>query len=91
VEEDESQAEKPFFPKARTERVAGTLQNQSVYARMAELLRNRGDEEEYRRIEWMAVPQNPDVHLEDVEETEVEDEVSDETGHTGILCTHGGE
>ena len=30
------------------------------------------------------------MHLEDVEETPVKDEISDETGHTEVLCTYGG-
>ena len=38
----------------------------------------------------MAIPQNPHVHMEDVEKTSVEDEVSDEAGNTGVLCQHGG-
>ena len=31
------------------------------------------------------------MYMEDVEKTEVEDEVYDEAGDTGVLCSHGGE
>ena len=39
----------------------------------------------------MAVPQNPYVHMEDVEKATVKEKVSDEAGNTGILCPHGGQ
>ena len=57
---------------------------------MAELLRNCGNEEEHGRIEWLAVPQNPYVYMEDVEAATVKDEVPDETGHTEEVRLHGG-
>ena len=38
----------------------------------------------------MAIPPNPNVHLEDVEAAAVKDEVSDETGNPKILCPYGG-
>ena len=38
----------------------------------------------------MAVPQNPYVHMEDVEKAMVEGEVSHQTGRTGTTCVQGG-
>ena len=39
----------------------------------------------------LALSQNPDVYLEDVEKAAVKEKVSDEAGNTGVLCPHGGE
>ena len=39
----------------------------------------------------MAVPSNPNVHMETVETAEDEETEPDKTGDTGILRMHGGE
>ena len=47
--------------------------SKSIYARVAELLRDSEHEESDRRIEPMAVPSRKDVYLEAMEEAEDED------------------
>ena len=42
-------------------------EDKSIYARMAELLWDSGDEEKHREPEWVAVPPDTDVYLEAVE------------------------
>ena len=57
---------------------------------MAELLWDCGDEEQDRRTQFMAISQNPYVYLEAMEATENQEEKSDKTWNTRILCPSSG-
>ena len=72
MEEDESQAEGACVPEKSAETADFLGQDKSVHARLAELLRDSGHAETHRRIESMALPQNPNVYLEALEEAKDE-------------------
>ena len=72
MEEDEGQAKGACIPEKGAETANFSGQDKSVHARLAELLRDSEHEESHRGIEQMALPQNPDVYLETLEEAEDE-------------------
>ncbi len=57
---------------------------------MAELLRNSKHEEQHRRDQRMALPQNTHVYMETVETSKNKEKKSDKDGSTRILCEYGG-
>ena len=62
------QTERACVPEKSAETADFSGQDKIVYARLAELLRNSEHEESHRRTQSMAIPQNPNVHLEALEE-----------------------
>ncbi len=80
VEEDESQTQRACVPEESAETADISGQDKSIYARLAELLRDSEHEESHRRIEPMAVPSRKDVYLEALEEAEDEDSESMQVG-----------
>ena len=65
-------------------------ENQDIGKRMAELLRNSKHEEQHRRDQRMALPQNTHVYMETVETSKNKEKKSDKDGSTRILCEYGG-
>ena len=61
-------------------------ENKSLYARMVELLRDRGNEEQHQETKWMAVPPDKDVYLETVESAEDKEEKTYQFGSRQPLC-----
>ena len=80
MEEDEAETQRAFFPKTSAEHHPILKEDRRVYERMVELLRNSEYEGQDRRPERMALSQNPNVSMENVEETEGKDALFDETG-----------
>ena len=72
MEEDVGQAERACVPEKGAETADFFGQDKSIYARLAELLRDSEHEESHRRPESMAVPSDKDVHMEALEETKDE-------------------
>ena len=65
--------------------------DKSIYAGMAELLRNRRYEEPNRGTEPMAISQNPNVYMETMEETENEGKEPAENGSAERIGMEGRE
>lgn len=76
MEEDEIQAENPIFQEESPKRKTGSMENQTVHAEVAKLLQYCSDEKHAGESGRLDVPQNPYVHMEDVEETKIENEIS---------------
>jgi hypothetical protein len=70
MEESQGQIEEAHFPEQMRKHSKSNRTNQSIHARMAELLRNCGYEEEHRGNEWMAVSKDTNVYQETVETAE---------------------
>ena len=90
MEEDEDKTERAQFPKVLSEYTSFIGKDKSIHAWMAELLWDCRDEEPNRRTQSMAVPQNTNVYLEAMEATENQEEKSNKTWNTRILCTSSG-
>ena len=71
-QESQRKAEKTYFPKSGQKLRHDILQTESVYARMAWILRNSGNEERYGKVERVASQKDTNVHLEAVEIAENE-------------------
>ena len=91
MEEVQTEAENPVFPKESTENQALIGKDKSLCKGMAELLWDSKHEEPDRGYKRVAVPSNPNVHMETVEETKDQTEKSYENGNSRVLCTYGGE
>ncbi len=91
MEEVQTEAENPFFPKESTENQALVGEDKGLYKGMAELLRDCKYEEPDRGYKWVAVPSNPYVYMEAVEETKDQTEKSYENGNSRVLCAYGSE
>ena len=71
-----------------TEDISG--QNKSVYKRLGELLRDSEQEESHSGIEPVALPQNPNVYLETLEEAGDESSKPTEAGSSSRLASRAG-
>lgn len=75
----------------RVQRIKPSLEKIKVYARgMAELLWDSKHEKPDRGDKRVAVPSNPNVYMETMEETKDQTEKSNENGNSGVLCTYDG-
>ncbi len=91
MEEVQAEAENSFFPKESTEYQALVGKDKSLCKGMGELLRDCKHEEPDRSPKWVAVPSNPHVYLETVEEAKDKGEESTENGSARGLGISGRE
>ncbi len=91
MEEVQTKAENPVFPKESTENQALVGKDKGLCKGMAELLWDSKHEEPDRGHQRVAVPPNPDVYMETMEETKDQTKKSNENGNPGVLCAYGGE
>lgn len=89
MEEVQTEAENPFFPKESTEHQIFVGKDKSLCKGMAELLWDSKHEEADRRHKWVAVPSNPYVYMEAMEETKDKGEESAENGSARGLSISG--
>ena len=82
MEEVQVKPEKSVFPQTSAEHQAKSCKDKGICQRMAKLLWNSKYEESDKRNQWMAVPQNPNVHLETMEEAKDKGKKPNEDGGT---------
>ena len=90
MEEDEAKAQRLIFPKKSAEHHPSPQTYRNIHEGMAKLLFGSKHEDWYRGAEQMAISQNSNVFMEDVEKTESENALLNETGNPRKICSHGG-
>ncbi len=82
--ESQRQTEETNFPKSRQKLRYCVLQHKGIYARMARLLRNSGDEMHNGRMELLAAQKDTNVYLEAMEITKDKGEEPDKTWNARV-------
>ena len=83
-EESKAKAERTDFPQSGQKRPQGDGECKGLHPRMAWLLRNRKHKDNHAGMGWLAAPENPDAHLETMEEAEDESAKPHEARRPGM-------